>query len=54
VVVVSDGTAVLGLGDIGPTASTPSNGRKSSLIQRIWRRGCNPHLFGYKRHRRNN
>ena len=32
VAIVSDGTAVLGLGNIGPEAALASNGRKSCII----------------------
>ena len=47
VAVVSDGTAVLGLGDIGPEAAIPV--RKVCAVQTVCRRGCISNLSGYKR-----
>lgn len=38
VAVVTDGTAVLGLGDIGPEAGMPGYGRKMCSLQRVRRR----------------
>jgi malate dehydrogenase (oxaloacetate-decarboxylating)(NADP+) len=37
VAVISNGTAVLGLGDIGPAASKPCNGRKGAAVQDLRR-----------------
>lgn len=38
--VITDGTAVLGLGDIGPEAGMPRHGRQMRLVQGVRRRGC--------------
>ncbi|GAA3313433.1 hypothetical protein GCM10020331_003560 [Ectobacillus funiculus] len=47
VAVVSDGTAVLGLGNIGPKAAMPVMEGKSIVIQVICRCGCIPYLLRY-------
>ena len=44
VAVVSNGTAVLGLGDIGPEAGLPVMEGKVRAVQGVRRRGCLPHL----------
>src|SRR6266700_2981071 len=46
VAVVADGTAVLGLGDIGPAAAMPVMEGKSLLFKRFARRGCGADLPG--------
>ena len=47
VAVVSDGTAVLGLGNIGPEAAPSCDGRKSGSFQKLCRCGRFPNLFKY-------
>ena len=47
VAVVSDGSAVLGLGNIGPLAAMPGHGGKSCPLQRIRRRQRLSYLPGH-------
>ena len=51
VAVVSDGTAVLGLGDIGPEAAMPVMEGKAMLFKEFARRGRVPDLPGHHRRR---
>mgnify|MGYP000467750023 CR=1 FL=1 len=44
VAVVSNGTAVLGLGDIGPGSRSAGHGGQGGAVQGVRRRGCLPHL----------
>ena len=44
VAVLTDGTAVLGLGDIGPDAAMPGHGRQGGVVQAVRRRGRLPDL----------
>ena len=53
VAVITDGSAVLGLGDIGPEAGMPVMEGKMCLIQRIWRSGCNSFMYSKQRCWRN-
>lgn len=50
VAVVSDGSAVLGLGNIGPYAAMPVMGRQGSPLQGIRQCQCSSHLSGYPGH----
>ena len=43
--VVTDGSAVLGLGNIGPEARNAGNGRKMCTFQSVWRCRCIPSLY---------
>ena len=52
VAVVSDGTAVLGLGDIGPAASLPVMEGKSGAVQDVRRAGLHPDRAGHQGPRR--
>ena len=52
VAVVSDGTAVLGLGDIGPEAAMPVMEGKSILFKEFAGIDAFPICFRYKRYRR--
>lgn len=52
VAVISDGSAVLGLGNIGPYAAMPRYGRKMCSFQRIRRCECCSDLFRHTGHRR--
>ena len=47
VAVITDGTAVLGLGDIGPEAALPVMEGKCVLFKRVCRSRCNSNLFRY-------
>lgn len=44
VAVVSDGSAVLGLGNIGPEAAMPCYGGQMCPLQRVWRYQCFSYL----------
>lgn len=44
VAVITDGTAVLGLGDIGPVAGYACHGRKVCLVQEVCRYRCYSNL----------
>lgn len=48
VAVVTDGTAVLGLGDIGPEAGMPVMEGKCSPVQSLWRRGRHSPLRAFQ------
>ena len=45
IAVVSDGSAVLGLGNIGPAAAPASHGGQSGSVQGVRRCGCNSPLL---------
>ena len=49
VAIVTDGTAVLGLGDIGPEAALAGDGRKSPAFPSLCRAFRLSHLFGHQR-----
>jgi malate dehydrogenase (oxaloacetate-decarboxylating) len=48
VAVISDGTRVLGLGDIGPKAGHAGDGGQGAALQVSGRRGCRAHLPGHQ------
>ena len=52
VAVVSDGTAVLGLGDIGPRAVAAGDGGQGGAVQDVRRAGLDPVGAGHHRRRR--